>query len=574
MADEQVTMSYSIDTADVKSAEKAMDGLRTATDKAEKSARNMGRATLEGGRILQDFAQGGVGGILNNIEGLSLALGGGPGLAGVMTAVGLAAYFAGPAIKATWAAVVDGTNDVPDATDKVGRLSEAFKTLEDRLKELKDKGWLTDSELSEYNGKLAQRLELEGKITAEKKAQATFDKLRNEAEAANLDKDAAAAAKAVVQSTGGIDATLQRVGRNLAGREQGTFDAIGGDRKKADAEHLRRMAEIDRTKDQDWWESSFAGPLGWAITEADRALQKKEERERHEKVSNELDAKWKAASEALIDEAKSTVEAAVSGDPDAAAAMLGLDPTNAAGWVKATRGGLQNEARKKDAAEVEAADERRRLESEGRAAKFEIDKAEKAADESKKDERERLTRDARKARRREDMEAASSSTPEELAQSEAIEAIQKRGVGKDWTDKEWIKAAEQAVAASDMGMGGRDALGAGIAAVSGARAKLGDAAQLRGLEGDINRGTGGQLTAEQVGDAAKKAQGYIAQGANPDVAKDTAVRELIQANAELMRTIQELQDGTAQSVQAARWQRQQASQMRQMNPSILNRGGG
>ena len=53
----------------------------------------LGQAGLQTGRVIQDFAQGGLGGILNNIEGLTMALGLGPGLAGTLTIVG-AGFFA------------------------------------------------------------------------------------------------------------------------------------------------------------------------------------------------------------------------------------------------------------------------------------------------------------------------------------------------------------------------------------------------------------------------------------------------------------------------------------------------
>lgn len=83
-----------------------LDELKTTTtsaaaglDKVEKSTVNTGHAMLQTGRIVQDFVQGGFGGILNNIEGFTNALGLGSGLAGLFTAVGVAAYLAMPKIK-------------------------------------------------------------------------------------------------------------------------------------------------------------------------------------------------------------------------------------------------------------------------------------------------------------------------------------------------------------------------------------------------------------------------------------------------------------------------------------------
>ena len=169
---------------------------------------------------------------------------------------------------------------------------------------------------------------------------------------------------------------------------------------------------------------------------------------------------------------------------------------------------------------------------------------------------------AEENQRQVDLQRKREQAQEESAKQEA------EAVAKAEKDKADFEAEQQRAGA---------ALQAEEKAAQQAAAEAAKAAQqaaTRGVESDIDRGTGGQLTGEQVSEAAKRAQGYMAQGVNRDVAMDAAVRELIMANAELMRTIQELQNGTAQSVQAAKWQRQQASQMRQMNGSILTRGGG
>src|SRR5262245_5249792 len=44
--------------------------LRGKIDATRKSTRDFGQAGLTAGRSIQDFVQGGIGGILNNIEGL------------------------------------------------------------------------------------------------------------------------------------------------------------------------------------------------------------------------------------------------------------------------------------------------------------------------------------------------------------------------------------------------------------------------------------------------------------------------------------------------------------------------
>jgi len=81
-----------------------------ALDDAAGKTANFGRAAMETGRIAQDFAQGGLAGVLNNVEGLAVALGGGVGLAGVLTLAGVALwtfkdqirdFLSGPTVQAT-----------------------------------------------------------------------------------------------------------------------------------------------------------------------------------------------------------------------------------------------------------------------------------------------------------------------------------------------------------------------------------------------------------------------------------------------------------------------------------------
>jgi hypothetical protein len=102
-------------------AEKASGGLSSGLAGA-------GQAGLQAGRIIQDFAQGGVGGILNNIEGAVQSLGLGPGLAGVLTIVGVAALAAKPLIE-------DFLKSLK--TDDLDTFKTGIMRIEERIKELK-----------------------------------------------------------------------------------------------------------------------------------------------------------------------------------------------------------------------------------------------------------------------------------------------------------------------------------------------------------------------------------------------------------------------------------------------------
>lgn len=71
----------------------------SSVDAAAKSTTNLGYAGLTAGRAIQDFTQGGLGGILNNIEGLAMALGGGGALAGGLTTIGVGLFIFKDQIK-------------------------------------------------------------------------------------------------------------------------------------------------------------------------------------------------------------------------------------------------------------------------------------------------------------------------------------------------------------------------------------------------------------------------------------------------------------------------------------------
>jgi hypothetical protein len=108
---------------------KAIKDVEDASGKGSSKLAGFGQTALQSGRIVQDFAQGGVGGILNNIEGLTMALGMGSGLAGILTIVGVAFMTLKPQIAAFWEALSGGNSK---------EILSAFETLSVRVKELKD----------------------------------------------------------------------------------------------------------------------------------------------------------------------------------------------------------------------------------------------------------------------------------------------------------------------------------------------------------------------------------------------------------------------------------------------------
>lgn len=158
----------------VEKLEGKLEAVPASANKAAGGIGNMGQAALQGSRALQDFTQGGLAGVLNNIEGVVQALGGSAGLTGVLTGVGVAAYIALPKIREWFDAVTKGSNEVPKATDALERLNDELKDNAKRLDELRKNQTLTNQELREFNKLTERQAELEEKAKAarEKEAEA------------------------------------------------------------------------------------------------------------------------------------------------------------------------------------------------------------------------------------------------------------------------------------------------------------------------------------------------------------------------------------------------------------------
>lgn len=108
----------------------AQDQVAVSTGKATGKMAGLGQAGLQTGRVIQDFTQGGIGGVLNNIEGFAMAVGGGPGLAGALTGLGVAIYLVKPHIEEFVASL---------KPEPVEGFKGSLNLLQDKLKELTDK---------------------------------------------------------------------------------------------------------------------------------------------------------------------------------------------------------------------------------------------------------------------------------------------------------------------------------------------------------------------------------------------------------------------------------------------------
>jgi hypothetical protein len=149
-----------------------------AADKVHKSTVNVGQSMLQTGRIVQDFVQGGIGGILNNVEGFTAALGLGSGLAGLATAVGVAFYLAAPKVKSFFDSVVNGANEVPKTRDHIKGLTDDLAAMRKELDQLAEKHVLTNRELARFEELTVKAAAAQKELNRLQKEQAEIERLK------------------------------------------------------------------------------------------------------------------------------------------------------------------------------------------------------------------------------------------------------------------------------------------------------------------------------------------------------------------------------------------------------------
>lgn len=193
----------------------------TASQKeAAKASAEMQRGFLSLTNAAQDFQAAGLNGILNNIPQIVTQFGGTAGLAAAIGGVAVACYAGSKAFNALWAAVVDGSNDVPKSTDALKNLNDELKTNKDRLKELSDQGTLTNAQLAEYNRLTEKTVELERASNAEKERRNTIEAQRRKEGEGNA--ESASIASAATEQAGGVDKVIEASAQSLYDRSRKT----------------------------------------------------------------------------------------------------------------------------------------------------------------------------------------------------------------------------------------------------------------------------------------------------------------------------------------------------------------
>lgn len=142
---------------------------------SKSSGANIGQAALEGSRALEDL-QYGIGGVVNNIPSLIMALGGGAGLTAVIS---LLAVGINQLVK-HWGELMgsfESRNPIPEATTALGRHEDALKKVNKSLDALKEKTSLSNDELAKYNALTREQADLEERIASERQRERDLKEL-------------------------------------------------------------------------------------------------------------------------------------------------------------------------------------------------------------------------------------------------------------------------------------------------------------------------------------------------------------------------------------------------------------
>jgi len=300
--------------------------LREKTEEVEKSLGKLGGAFGKYGQEMrtlgyaaQDFAQGGFGAILNNIDGLLYKF---PMLAGAATIAATAIWALGPPIKQFVEGLLAGSNQIPETVDRLKRLNEQTAKNADRLRELTAKQKLTNEELAEWNRLTAEQTSLEKQANDERERRNALEAARSREDKLNhpMAGEMGEKAAAAMREMGGVDQVISDLAAQFS----------------ASAEKRLRHEELELRE-----------KLGKAMESGNGSAQGY-----YESLLSDLAGKRAKARENAQVDAETYVADASKGDEEAIRRLAEFFPNR--GFEAATPQGL------KDAAQAKADAERRR----------------------------------------------------------------------------------------------------------------------------------------------------------------------------------------------------------------------
>ncbi len=205
------------DLLDVGEAAKKIEG---SGEKAAKSTKNMGQAGLEASRAIEDL-QYGLAGVLNNLPGLVIGLGGTAGLAG---AISLVAIGVNQLVK-HWdeiAGLFETRNPFPKAANDIAGMRKELDGAKKSMEDMEKAGSGNAQQIEKYNQLRKTTAELEERIAKAEKEQQEIAALRK------------------LEEPGAVEAKKERADIVQA--------AVGGKQKAIEGALATQLSEQDRAK--------------------------------------------------------------------------------------------------------------------------------------------------------------------------------------------------------------------------------------------------------------------------------------------------------------------------------------
>lgn len=537
-----------------------IEALETKMKGTGLSTKEAGRAALEASHAFQDFAQAGVGGILNNIPRLAEVAGafmpkvvgffGGPlGFAASVTATSVSLYAFRDQLSGFLTWLTGSGEGIPKATDAVGKLEEAVKSTKDRLAELEGSWKGTAENLAEHNRLTGELLGLETQLNEQRERRNTLDAQRKKEQAGEA--DSIKAASEAVKKAGGVD----KVAADLTKAMPGATNAA-----QAQLDQLKRELASALAGDRPAGETMNAARARFApqIAAAEETLRKAQ-------------AEAKAGASDLM-------ARYLQGDQGAIARVNTALPDRGLGDASTTAVAARKEAEKTIKDELKRFPDvfktgweevRRRgdLEQDRRDSAFmkttEWSPEGKVKAQTMRRAQERAPRLANNAYQD---KIDATSTPEELRQSSAINYIMRQNPKLQLEGGQWIKLADSALANLDAGLDQKTAAAEAVRDIQDPQRRIRQEAQLHEIEARIDVDTGGMLTPDQRQSAARQTQALMGQGVMPAQAAQMAIDEVLQAVQSIFRSQSQ---GFSLQAQQAAMLGQQARQIEQTAPSLL-----
>lgn len=219
----------------VRSLKKATDEERESLERLPKAHKDVGYAALEASRGIEDL-QYGLGGVINNIPGLVLALG---GTAGLTAAISLLAVGVNQLVK-HWddlTGLFEKRNPFPPVANDVKEFTKELDNVNEKIKEMEKHTSLSNEQLETFNGLINVQAALERQLADAKQRRADMEKL------AGPSKEEVERGRMFVEAVGGRGEDVRRTVTEQFVKERRAELARIGAPPEGEAE-IRRVAQM------------------------------------------------------------------------------------------------------------------------------------------------------------------------------------------------------------------------------------------------------------------------------------------------------------------------------------------